>query len=114
MEVENERNENGFKVIFIGDASVGKTSIINKYVKNEFKDNNQSTIGADIFYKEVELDKEKVNLTIWDTSGQERYNSLISSYFRGSRGCFIVYDISDINSFNNLEKKFQLVKDYAN
>ena len=114
MEVENERNENGFKVIFIGDASVGKTSIINKYVKNEFKDKNQSTIGADIFYKEVELDKEKVNLTIWDTSGQERYNSLISSYFRGSRGCFIVYDISDINSFNNLEKKFQLVKDYAN
>ena len=60
------------------------------------------------------MDKESVKLIIWDTSGQERYNSLINSYFRGSRGCFIVYDISDRNSFDNLEKKFDLVRDYAN
>ena len=114
MEVENERNENSFKVIFIGDASVGKTSIILKYVKKEFNENYQSTIGAELNNKEVILDKETVNLIIWDTSGQERYNSLISSYFRGSRGCFIVYDISDRNSFDNLETKFDLVRNYAN
>ena len=102
-----------FKVIVIGDKSVGKTAIVNRYTKEEFYDNIQSTIGADYTSKIVQLDDEFVKLNIWDLSGQERYSSLFSVFFRDAKGCFIVYDISKKESFDNLNKKFNLIKNIA-
>ena len=113
MDEEYGRKNKAFKVIVIGDISVGKTAIVNRYTKEEFYDNIQSTIGADYTSKIVQLDDEFVKLNIWDLSGQERYSSLFSVFFREAKGCFIVYDISKKKSFENLEKKFNLVKEMA-
>ena len=113
MDEEFEEKDKTFKVIVIGDTSVGKTAIVNRYIKEEFYDDIQSTIGADYTSKVVRLDKGSVKLNIWDISGHERYGSLFSVFFREAKGCFIVYDISKKKSFENLENKFNLVKELA-
>ena len=102
-----------FKVIVIGDKSVGKTAIVNRYTKNEFYNKYQSTIGADFYSKKVEFGYESVKLDIWDLSGDEKYNQLFNAYSKDIKGCFIVYDISKKESFDNLNKKFNLIKNIA-
>ena len=112
---EEERNENKkmFKVIFIGDASVGKTAIINRFVKETFDEDTQSTVGADLLSKEIKLDKESIIINIWDTGGQNRYLGLLPTFFKDSKGCFIVYDISNKETFKNLGDKFDRVYEMA-
>ena len=97
------------KVLLLGETKVGKTCIIERYVGKEFNTNMQSTIGVSCFYKEVEVEKEKFTLNLWDVAGQEKFHSLTKLYFRGAQGCFIVYDIFNRDSFNKLERWFNKV-----
>uniref|UniRef100_T1GU88 Uncharacterized protein n=1 Tax=Megaselia scalaris TaxID=36166 RepID=T1GU88_MEGSC len=91
-----------FKIIILGDTGVGKTALLNQYVKQTFIQDHKSTVGVDFFFKNIYLHWEKVHLQIWDTAGQERFNSLSSSYFRGAHCCVLVYDCSKKSSFDNL------------
>ena len=109
MKEEEEGIKKTFKVIFIGDESVGKTAIINRFVKETFDEDTQSTVGADLLSKEVKLDNESVKICIWDTGGQKRYYDLLPIYFKSSKGCFIVYDISNKETFKNLGDRFEKV-----
>ena len=85
------------KVVFLGDSSVGKTSIIARYMSGNFNAGYEATIGTDFSTKTVPTSKGKsVQLQIWDTAGQERYRSLIPSYIRDSAAAVIVYDISGL------------------
>jgi len=92
-----------YKVLVLGDSGVGKTSLANQYVKGQFSSQFRATIGADFMTKEVQLDERRVTLQIWDTAGQERFMSLGSAFYRGSDCCVLVYDITNSQTFENLE-----------
>jgi len=92
-----------FKCILIGDAGTGKSCILHQFVENEFKKGPaKHTIGVEFGSKTVLIGGQKVKLQIWDTAGQERFRSVCHSYYRGSTGVLIVYDITDEESFENL------------
>ncbi|OHT12805.1 Ras family protein [Tritrichomonas foetus] len=98
-----------YKVVFIGDTAVGKTSIISQFVYNTSNPDHQPTIGIDFFAKNVEVGDQTVRMQIWDTAGQERFHSIIPSYIRSSSVAVIVYDITSSNSFTNLAKWHKIV-----
>lgn len=87
------------KIILLGDTSVGKTSIVSKYLKRDIPVTHQATIGAAMNSKIIDFRNTSVNVHIWDTAGQERYNSLTSLYYRSSNIAIIVYDITNYESF---------------
>lgn len=88
------------KVIIIGDASVGKTAIMNRYVKDSFQDNYTATIGVSYSSKVLRMDDYDIQLQIWDTAGQEIYRSITRSYYRGAQVAIIVYDITKKETFD--------------
>ncbi|ELA48397.1 small GTP-binding protein domain [Vavraia culicis subsp. floridensis] len=97
--VLNERKEYTYKMVVLGYYSVGKSSLIQKYVKDEFNPNEESTIGAAFLTKTSIYPNYNIKYEIWDTAGQERYNSLIPMYYRGAHVALIVYDITCPESF---------------
>jgi len=88
-----------YKLVLLGDAAVGKSSSVERFVKNEFFEFQQPTIGAAFLTQTVQLDDYTVKFEIWDTAGQERYRSLAPMYYRGAAAALVVYDITDHDSF---------------
>ena len=85
-----------FKIILIGDPGVGKTSIMSKFILNEFKTSYQSTLGVEFKSKEIYMDNTYcARLKIWDTCGQERFRSITRQYFKNSDGVFLVFDLTN-------------------
>ena len=99
------------KVTILGDANCGKSSIILRYISNTFSDHSNPTIGATFMSKVIDFDKKSIKLSIWDTAGQERYHSLASSYARESKACILVYDITNRDSFVNLENWYKSIQE---
>ena len=106
-----EESEMIFKIIIVGNSSTGKTKIIDRYLKNIFEDNSIATLGFQMTKKEFQIEQDKITVQIWDTAGQEKYASLTSSYYKSAKGALVVYDITDKESFNKIEK---LVDDLKN
>lgn len=102
-ENNSEIVESGEKVVIIGDASVGKTSVILRYVNNTFSDNVKPTIGCDHYDKDINVQGQNVKLSIWDTAGQERFRGLSSSYYKKARCVIIVFDITKKSSFDKID-----------
>ncbi|KAM7275752.1 hypothetical protein ACFE04_017618 [Oxalis oulophora] len=90
-----------YKLVFLGDQSVGKTSVITRFMYDKFDTTYQATIGIDFLSKTMYLEDRTVRLQLWDTAGQERFRSLIPSYIRDSSVAVIVYDVADRKSFLN-------------
>jgi len=93
-----------YKLVFLGDQSVGKTSIITRFMYDTFDSTYQATIGIDFLSKTMYLEDRTVRLQLWDTAGQERFRSLIPSYIRDSSVAVVVYDITNRTSFLNTAK----------
>ena len=93
-----------FKIILIGDSSVGKTNIMNKYLKNQFKEDSRATVGVEFGSKQFEIDNRKIKAQIWDTAGQERYRAVTSAYYKGAKGAFIVYDVTRKETFDSVNR----------
>ena len=110
MEEEESSYELLYKVIIRGDTAVGKSNILSRYVKDEFSSNSKSTVGVELGIKFLKIKNTKTKIQIWDTAGQERYRAITSSYFKGSNGCFIVYDITNEASFNNVENWYEQIQ----
>jgi Ras-related protein Rab-7A len=91
-----------YKVLILGDAGTGKTSLMNAYVNNEFTQIYKATIGVDFLTKELYMEGDMTTLQIWDTSGQERFNSLGMPFYRGADCCIFVYDVTRATSLANL------------
>lgn len=99
------------KVVFLGDMSVGKSSIINRFMYGTFDTVHQPTIGIDFLSKTLNVDSRTIRLQIWDTAGQERFRSLIPSYIRDCSAAVVVYDVTSRVSFRGVEKWLQDIKD---
>jgi len=92
------------KVVVLGDAGVGKTSLVKRYVDGIFDELYKPTIGADFLTKDITIPNlGQLKLQIWDTAGQERFRSMAKSFYRGADACVLVYDITDIKTFENLD-----------
>ena len=98
------------QILILGDSSVGKTSLIKRYTNGIFKEEYLATVGLD-FYSKVEIiDNKTINVKLWDTAGQERFKSLTQSYFKNAEGVLLTYDITNIESFNNLKDWISSIK----
>lgn len=93
-----------FKLVFLGEQSVGKTSLITRFMYDTFDSTYQATIGIDFLSKTMYLEDRTVRLQLWDTAGQERFRSLIPSYIRDSSVAVVVYDVTSRASFQNTSK----------
>ena len=101
------KNEYVFKIIIAGDTGVGKTSLVRRYVDNEFIPSKKATIGIDYFLKNIKLDypgleTTSVALQIWDLAGEEKYRSFLPAYIPGTNGLLFVYSEDVKKSFNYL------------
>ncbi|CAH7665918.1 GTP-binding protein ryh1 [Phakopsora pachyrhizi] len=93
-----------FKLVFLGEQSVGKTSLITRFMYDTFDNTYQATIGIDFLSKTLYLEDRTVRLQLWDTAGQERFRSLIPSYIRDSSVAVVVYDVANRTSFINTSR----------
>mmetsp|Transcript_17476 Transcript_17476/g.49130 ORF Transcript_17476/g.49130 Transcript_17476/m.49130 type:complete len:208 (+) Transcript_17476:75-698(+) len=91
------------KIILLGDSGVGKTSLMDRYINKKWAAQYRATIGADFLTREVEIGNKMVTLQIWDTAGQERFQSLGNSFYRGADCCILVFDVTIMKTFENLE-----------
>ncbi|KAI6671915.1 hypothetical protein NL676_006800 [Syzygium grande] len=92
------------KLVLLGDMGTGKTSLVLRFVKGQFVDHQEPTIGAAFFTQILSLDEATVKFDIWDTAGQERYHSLAPMYYRGAAAAIVVYDISSMDTFTRAKK----------
>ena len=108
MSSNNTNNANGydmiFKIVLIGDTSVGKTNILSKYLKGEFEPKSKSTVGVEFGVKNFKIENNIVKVQIWETAGEERYRSITNAYYKGAKGSLLIYDITNKKSFENIEK----------
>ena len=103
-----------FKLVLIGDSGVGKSNVLSKYARDEFDLNTKSTIGVEFKSVNKIIDDKNVNIQIWDTAGQERYRAITTAYYRGAVGVIIVFDLTNINTFNNVIKWYKEVLNHVN
>lgn len=93
------------KILLAGDAGVGKTSIVQRFIKNNFVVDHKSTVGVDVFKKRIEDFKDKsIVLSIWDIAGQDRYNFMRNSFYQGTDGIFLMFDVTRQETFKNTQK----------
>jgi Ras-related protein Rab-1A len=96
------------RICIIGDAAVGKTSLLTRYCDNVFKENYTNTIGVDFRVVSLKYKDMAVKIQVWDTAGQERFKSISVNYFRSAHGFIFVYDVTNKTSFYNIEQWIQL------
>ena len=97
-------------IITLGDTTVGKTCLAQRFIGQEFKDIKLSTIGQECFIKIVNINNHEIKIKIWDTAGQERYRSIAISSIRNANGVLLVYDITKKNTYGTLEYWFKQIK----
>uniref|UniRef100_A0AC35TJI3 Ras-related protein Rab-35 n=1 Tax=Rhabditophanes sp. KR3021 TaxID=114890 RepID=A0AC35TJI3_9BILA len=93
-----------FKLLIIGDSGVGKSSLLLRFADNTFSPNYITTIGVDFKIRTIVVNGQKIKLQIWDTAGQERFRTITSTYYRGTHGVVVVYDVSSGESFSNVKR----------
>ena len=103
-----------FKIILIGNSSVGKSSIIQRYIQKIFNDEYTCTIGVDFFMKTIDINDKLIKLQLWDTAGTERFKSITTGYYRGANAAFVVFDLTSRVSFNSISEWIQNYYNYSN
>ena len=95
-------NAHVLKVLLLGDGSVGKSSLMKRFIANEFEEKRNHTIGVEFLNKDIIRNNQTYTLQIWDTAGQERFRTLRTPFYRGTEICFLVFSLNDIETFENL------------
>ncbi|NHI91117.1 MAG: GTP-binding protein [Candidatus Lokiarchaeota archaeon] len=107
MSSEGSEKKLAFKIILIGDPSVGKTSTIRRYSDNKFEQSYLPTIGADFNLKVVDMENLEIILTIWDIGGHDRFSMIRNFYYQGAHGGFLIFDITRKETFENIKNWHQ-------
>ena len=109
---ENEDIKKIYKILLLGDSSVGKTCFLLRYTDNTFQEIYMSTIGLDYRLKTVKLPNEKkIRAQIWDTAGQDRFRAITKNYYKGSNGIILIYDVTDKKSFEGVKNWIEQIRD---
>ncbi|THV00544.1 Rab11 in complex with Rab11-family interacting protein 2 [Dendrothele bispora CBS 962.96] len=103
---QGSKYEYVFKVLLLGDSGVGKSNLVIRYQRDEFSPQSRNTIGVDFSTGSIEIEGKTVGAHFWDTSGQERFRSITSAFYRGAYGAFLVYDISKKETFDNVQERW--------
>ena len=111
---EIEKNNLEYKIITLGDSSVGKTSIINRFINDTFDEELTPTLGIKHTFKTLEINNTKVKLSVIDTNGQEKYRSLSVSYFRHADVVLFIFNLNELLSFNNIQEWINVFNDNNN
>lgn len=106
-----EIEDYSIKIVIVGDSGVGKSNLLNRFVLNEFSNDCRATIGVELSSKTYKINGKVVKIHLWDTAGQERYKSITGAYYKGAKGAIIVYDITNKDSFDHVDKWIKEVKD---
>jgi len=101
-----------YKVVLIGDSSVGKSNLLSRYIHGEYF-KSSPTVGVDFASSVVKLDDKVFKLQLWDTAGQERFRATSAAYYRGCRAALICYDLTNKDSFDNVPKWIQELDEKA-
>ena len=109
--MQNKKRPLEVKIITLGDSHVGKSSLIFKFIEDKFSSSYMSTVGFDLKFKTIKINNEEIKVMIFDTAGQERFRSLASNYIKKASGILLVYDISDKNTFLNIENWMTSIKE---
>ena len=103
-----------YKVLLLGDSTVGKTCFLMKYTDKTFQDIHMATIGLDYRLRSMKLKSGKsINLQIWDTAGQDRFRAITKNYYKGSHGIILIYDITNTQSFENVKTWVNQIREEA-
>merc|ERR1712126_18266 len=102
-----------FKVIIVGEAGVGKSCLLRRYADQSFTENYINTIGVDFKVRTLEINGRTVKLNIWDSAGQERFRTIVNTYYRGAHGICVVYDVTDTESFEKVGEWLNDVSELA-
>ncbi len=99
-----------FKILLLGDASVGKTSFTKRYCYNIFNPSERLTIGVDFHVKTIELNNDRIKLQLWDVGGEERFRFLLPTYCLGANAAFLLYDITRPSTLDNISEWITIVR----
>ena len=110
LDEKNNHIDQVYRIVFVGDPSVGKTNIITKYKYNSFEHSHITTIGIDFVSRILNIRNKNIRLNIWDTAGHEKYRMIANAYYRNSNAVCIVYDITNKISYQNIKKWIEDVK----
>jgi small GTP-binding protein len=100
-------------VVLIGDSGVGKSNLISRFTKNDFIVESKSTIGVEFGTRTLKISGKTIKAQIWDTAGQERYRAIVSAYYRGAVGVLLVYDITKKQTFENVSRWLNELREHA-
>ena len=100
------------QLLIIGDSTVGKTSILNKFANGTFNANYLATVGLDNITKDETIDGKNIRIKIWDTAGQERYKALTKGFFNNAEGIMIVFDVTNNETYDNLKNWIQSIQNF--
>jgi len=104
-----------YKVLLLGDSSVGKTCFLLRYCDKSFQDVHLSTIGLDYRLKSMTLNNNKnIKLQIWDTAGQDRFRAITKNYYKGANGIILIYDVTNMQTYENVKNWISQIKEEAN
>jgi Ras-related protein Rab-35 len=99
-----------FKLLIIGDSGVGKSSLLLRFSDNTFTPSYITTIGVDFKIRTININGIRIKLQIWDTAGQERFRTITSTYYRGTHGVIVVYDVTNAETFSNVKRWLQEIE----
>ena len=108
------REDYKLKVVIVGDSGVGKSNLIKRFTVNEFLPNSKATVGVEFLSKSYKINDKIFKIEMWDTAGQERYKSITSAYYKGAKGALLVYDVTSAQSFENIDKWYNEIKEKTN
>ena len=103
MQTEDESVDIIIKIVLVGDSAVGKTNLIQKYLRDKYDSDTKATIGVDFFAKDIVMDNHKLKVQFFDTAGQEKYKSLCSTYYKNAEGVILAYDVTNRQSFDGVQ-----------
>ena len=112
--IPNQEYDMLFKVLLVGNSGVGKSSLFLRFVDEIWEDSFVPTIGVDFKIKTLLIEEKKIKLQIWDTAGEERFRTIISSYYKGAHGILLMFDVTDYDSFESLENWLIEIEKNAN
>ncbi|CAD8128805.1 unnamed protein product [Paramecium sonneborni] len=101
------------KIIIVGDSGVGKTNLVNRFTQQTFLDDSKPTVGVEFFSRNIDIMGKTIKAQVWDTAGQEKFRAITHAYYRGAVGAMICYDITKEQSFLNVEKWMDELRDHG-